>query len=191
MTDEELWAGIYGVQYTTRFTVEWRQRIPLMRAMLDRTKARSVLDVGTNAGWNLRALRDVDATLRLKGVEINPHVALTASSMAFDVTVGPARQVGQLFPQQFDLVITSGVLIHVPPDLIEETMRSIVQASCGWVLCIEYQAETEKAVRMHGDTPRAWARPYGDLYQSLGLGLAWHGIPDDAYPECAFWLMFK
>lgn len=191
VTDEVLWAGWYGIQYTTKFAVNWRERIPFLRSVIEQTAAKSVLDVGTNAGWNLRALRDVDPSVKLAGAEINPHVAVTASSMEFDVEVCAAREVGQRFPKAFDLVMTSGVLIHVPPHLIGETMSAIIAASKRWILAVEYPAPQETVVRSHVDVPRAWARPYGRLYEDAGLRVVGHGVPEAGYPECAWWLMEK
>jgi hypothetical protein len=190
LTDEELWAGDFGIQYTTRFNVEWRDRIPFMRQLLGTTGARSILDVGTNAAWNLRALRDVDASLELRGVEINPWVAKAAATMLFEIHIGPAKKVGEQWPEWHDLVMTSGVLIHVPPDLLEETMRSIAQASRRWVLAIEYAAEEETVRVRHGGVPRTWGRPYGALYEALGLKLHSHG-PANGYVDCEWWLLQK
>lgn len=190
LSDEELWSGVFGVQYTTKFYVDWRERIPFMKKILERTGAKEILDVGTNAGWNLRAIRSADIDTKIEGLEINEHVAITAASMGFIVHVGAARFVGGNFPLGYDLVITSGVLIHVPPNQLEQTMKSIFGASREWVLAIEYAAEEEKVIRSHDEVPRTWARPYGQLYQNLGLELVEHG-KDEAYPECEYWLLRK
>jgi hypothetical protein len=196
-SDEDLWAGWYGIQYTTKFTVDWRERIPLLRWVLDTCAlaghpVRSVLDVGTNAAWNLRALRDIDPSLQLEGLEINQHVAITGASMEFLVTCGNARHLAAHFRESaFDLVMTSGVLIHLPPEHVEEAMRAIARVARRWVLAIEYPSDVEIAVRKHGDTPRAWARPYCELYEQLGLRFAAVDYGAEGYPECRAWLLEK
>lgn len=194
LSDEELWGGWFGIQYTTKFLVDWTERIPFMRKLVEMTKPRSVLDVGTNAGWNLRALRSVDPALPTAGLEINEHVAITAASMGLNIHCGAARYVGENFPAGYEMVMTSGVLIHVPPELLTETMASIVKASSRWVVAVEYPSDEEKVVRFdHVDKtrPRAWSRPYGRMYEALGVKVVADWVPEDGYPDCHCWLMEK
>ncbi len=191
VSDATLWAGVYGIQYTTKFNVEWRDRIPVMQEIIKLTGARSILDVGTNAAWNLRALREVDETLELAGVEINEHVALTAASMGFTIHVGDAGAVGEAFREQFDLVITSGLLIHIPTIELDAVMRSVAAASNQWVLAIEYEAPSEAVTVKHGEVERTWARPYGAMYEAQGLTQRVMGRALPGYPKCTLWLMEK
>jgi SAM-dependent methyltransferase len=188
-SDEELWAGVHGINYTAKFPVDWRPRVPFLRKILKRTRAHEILDVGCNAGFNLSAIQAIDPALRIRGLEINEHVAVMAGSLGFEVYVGRARYVGAAFPQAFDMVVHSGVLIHVPPELIAETARSIAKASRKWVLAVEYYEKAERAVRRRGRVLRTWARPYGAIYENCGLELVAHGKPGPGYPNCDYWLM--
>jgi hypothetical protein len=192
LTDEEMWAGWFGVQYTTKFAVAWRERIPFMKTIIEATKARSVLDVGTNAGWNLRALQEVDETLSLRGLEINKHTACSAAIMGFETHGGSAIDAAAAFPDGHDLVMTSGVLIHIEPHKLPGTMKAIIAASRRWVLAVEYYADDETLVRPEREgAPRTWARPFGRLYQELGLTLVEHGTGIAGYPDCNYWLLRK
>ena len=191
LIDEQMWAGWFGVQYTTKFAVDWRERIPFLRRVIEATGARSIADVGTNAGWNLRALEEIDSTLELRGLEINPHTAASAMVMGFNVEIGAAHFADTLLAPS-DLVMTSGVLIHVRPELLAETMRSIIAGSRQWVLAVEYHALLEHLVREPRDgAPRTWARPFGQMYEELGLRTVDHGWSVAGYPECDYWLMRK
>lgn len=190
MTDEQRWAGWFGVQYTTKFAVDWRARIPFLKKMVENTRARSILDVGTNAGWNLRALEEIDPTLELRGVEINQHTALSAAIMGFDVHVGSAKNLP--FQESHDLVMTSGVLIHISPEDLRQTMESIAKASKRWVLAVEYYADEEVLIRPPRDgAPRTWSRPFGRLYEEMGLALVECGSDIAGYSECSYWLLRK
>jgi SAM-dependent methyltransferase len=70
---EEFWAGAFGADYTARNRVEWKARRSFWDLMVEKTGARSILEVGCNAGWNLLALRDVDSSIKLRGVDLNPQ----------------------------------------------------------------------------------------------------------------------
>lgn len=181
---ETVWAGAYGVLYSTKFIVDWTERIPFLRAILDHVQPKTVLDVGTNAGFNLRAIREIDESIELKGLEINSWVAQASAAMGFNTLVVPARMAHHFGP--FDLAITSGVLIHVDPEILEETMQSIA-ASAKWVLAIEYAAP--ECIPKEGCLAPTYKRPYGRLYEKAGLTLEAEGDSARGYPECAWWLL--
>jgi SAM-dependent methyltransferase len=77
---EKFWAGTFGDEYTQRNRVAWQDRRSFWDLMLEKTCARSVLEVGANAGWNLLALRALDPTLKLRGVDLNPEAIKEAQA---------------------------------------------------------------------------------------------------------------
>lgn len=187
---ERFWAGRFGDSYTQRNRVEWQKRVPFWQQILDVTQARSVLDVGCNAGWNLHAIRSIDKSIDCMGIDVNVDAVCEARTNDLDVIELPATQAGRLFTKGFDLVVTSGVLIHVGPQELEETMRSIVDASRRWVLAVEYDAPREEAVEYRGNAEKLWKRPFGKLYQDLGLMLMAESEAD-GFDRCRAWLMVK
>ena len=54
----------------------------------------------------------------------------------------------------------------------------------------EYAAETETEVEYRGHKGKLWKRPYGALYEALGLTLRDHG-PAEGFDACEFWLLEK
>ena len=54
------WEGEAGQAYTQRNRVDWEARLPFWRHILEQTNAQSFLEVGVNAGWNLRAIRQLN-----------------------------------------------------------------------------------------------------------------------------------
>ena len=187
---EEWWAGSWGSEYTSRNRVEWEKRIPFWRQILDITQASSVLDVGTNAGWNLLAIRAISRSVRAMGIDINADAVGEARTNELDVVQVPATQAGVQYRNRFDLVCTSGVLIHVGPEELADTMRAIVDASRRWVLAVEYEAEAEEEVLYRGHADRLWKRDYGRLYEALGLTAV--AVSDaEGFDRCRAWLMCK
>lgn len=187
---EQFWQGDFGSQYTKRNRVEWEKRVPFWRQILEATQARSVLDVGCNAGWNLRAIRSIDKTVWTVGVDLNRDAVGEARTAELDARVMPASRIGLNFHEGFDLVCTSGVLIHVAPEHLAETMENIIAASKRWVLAVEYEAEEETQVEYRGNTERLWKRPFGRLYEAMGLEVF---AKSDAagFDQCRAWLMVK
>ena len=46
----QFWSGEFGNQYTARNRVNWQERVPFWEQIIDRTSAKTFLDVGCNAG---------------------------------------------------------------------------------------------------------------------------------------------
>jgi pseudaminic acid biosynthesis-associated methylase len=184
---EQFWAGTFGDEYTSRNRVTWEKRIPFWREILTLTRARSVLDVGCNAGWNLRAIKAVDPAVEAMGVDINAAAVAEAEAAGLEAHLMSVNQV-RILLAGFELVCTSGVLIHVAPADLPEAMRNIVQASNRWVLAVEYESETEEQIDYRGNTERLWKRPFGRLYEALGLRLH---AEARGFDRCATWLLEK
>ena len=53
---KDFWSGEFGEEYLKRNRVDWRKRIPFWKDVIDMTGARSVFELGCNAGWNLSAI---------------------------------------------------------------------------------------------------------------------------------------
>jgi pseudaminic acid biosynthesis-associated methylase len=187
---EQFWSGRFGDEYTKRNRVDWTERVPFWRNIIGVTKARSVLDVGCNAGWNLHALRVVDPSIRTVGIDVNAEAVAEAKVKGLDAMIASVYQAQALFPDGFDLVCTSGVLIHVAPSELPEAMRNIIAASRRWVLAVEYEAEKEEEVVYRGNSDRLWKRPFGRLYEAMGLHP--HLYTGAAgFDRCGAWLMEK
>ena len=190
---QAFWAGAFGDEYTGRNQVDWSLRVPLLQRMIDQTGAESFLDVGCNAGWNLLALRKINSDFSMSGVDVNHQALLQAANEGFDVINCPASQIAEideLGAGCAQMVITSGVLIHIPPVELEAVMRGIVDASSRYVLCIEYDHPVEQMVEYRGHQHRLWKRPFGELYTGLGMSVLETGVAE-GYVDCKYWLLEK
>lgn len=185
------WAGPWGTAYTQRNRVNVGQRIPFWSHILGATKAKTVLEVGCNAGWNLRAMRMIEPTLDVVGVDLNRDALAEAEAAGLDVHQMHGGEVADVWPQHFDLVFTAGVLIHVPTDALGAVMRSIVDASKRYVVAVEYAAAREEAIEYRGHQDRLWRRPFGALYEDAGLKVMESGPLSKAegFDNCHWWLM--
>src|SRR5262245_58103070 len=127
------WTGAFGNAYTDRNppaleAVQTRLRMlaPIL-ARLDGDPPRTILECGCNVGLNLRALRQLTRA-ELHAIEPNAH----ARKQVLDDRV---LEPGQLHDAtlarlpftdaSIDLVFTTGVLIHVPPEQLERALREV------------------------------------------------------------------
>ncbi len=161
---EELWSGPFGDAYIHRNRGQGENRGPFWQRLLEAFPVTSALEVGCNIGLNVPWLvRDTDGR-QVVGVDVN-ECALREARRAWSLHVALARALDLPFRDAaFDLVLTMGVLMHQPPEVLEATMGEIVRCAKRYVLCCEYYAErlTEVAYR---EQPRSLFKgDYGCLY---------------------------
>lgn len=184
----EFWSGDGGNEYVRRNRVDWRKRIQLWTRIIDMTGARSVSELGCNAGWNLSAIKRAFPDVSVFGVDINESAIDEALSAGLNVFHGHSG-----WMECADLSFTAGVLIHIHPDDLHETMANIVDASYDYVLAVEYASESgeEEAIEYRGQSDLLWRRNYGKLYQDMGLELVDKFDAGDAFDRCTAWLLRK
>mgnify|MGYP001603129027 CR=1 FL=1 len=185
------WTGDFGDQYTQRNIVDWRDRIGAWWTMLKGLELRSGLEIGCNRGHNLRAIYiSGRGEIGVHGIEPNPLACQLTANEGFSVyrsIDGP--------PLPADLVFTCGVLIHVPPNELDATLRKIHALSRKYVLCIEYFADQETAVEYRGFTDMLWKRNWPHEYESRfpDLKLIRSGFwgKDAGFDDVHWWLWEK
>jgi spore coat polysaccharide biosynthesis protein SpsF len=166
------WRGSFGDAYTDRNEATAEQIISVASAYeqilehLPKPLPSSILEVGANIGVNLRALsRLTDA--RLFAVEPNAK----ARKRLIDDDVLPKDQIfnatAASLPfddSSIDLVFTSGVLIHVPPEGIDTAYAEIHRVSARYILSLEYFSPTPEAKTYRGEDDLLFKRDYGALW---------------------------
>lgn len=197
ITPADFWSGEDGREYTARNRVDWQLRLPFWQHIVETTNAGSFLEVGCNAGWNLHALRKLRPEAMMSGIDYNEDALREASAEGFDVWVGGASEIPMLVDHNeaplfqagcCELAFTSGVLIHVPPEELTATMCAIRDVSSQYVLAVEYEHEIAKEIEYRGRQGLLWKRPYGRLYQDLGLSLIETGVAE-GFDQCTYWLL--
>ncbi len=188
----EWWAGKAGEDYHARNRVNWKQRLPFWARIMAETNARSVLEVGCGPGWNLTACRAANHQVHTYGIEINPIASRQARLAGHKVMIErihhPAHEVAS-----YDLVMSIGCLIHVPPEEIEKTMRCMIAVSAQYVLSVEYEADQDEMVPYRGEADRLWRRPYGARFRTMGLKPIASGLlePAQGFDNCQWHLLEK
>jgi pseudaminic acid biosynthesis-associated methylase len=187
MNTVDFWKGDFGADYTARNRVDWRKRIPFWRDVIELTGARSAHEFGCNAGWNLSAIRRAFPDVEVAGVEINK----TARHQAEAAGINVWNEIEPWVFNSFDLSFSSGVLIHIAPEDLKATMRKIVDVSAQYVLAVEYAADKEEEVEYRGHSGKLWRRPFGKMYQDMGLTLVKEWLASDGFDNCTAWLLSK
>jgi len=190
----EIWEGEFGTAYTDRNLVDWRVRLPAFRQMLEGLSVRSLLEVGCNRGHNLLALSNLLPDGEIVGLEPNRHALqiARASGSGFSALWGHALDI-PFRDGTFDLVLTAGVLIHIPLDDLPAALKEICRVSRRYVLAVEYYAVEETLIPYRGHDDLLWKRDFLRHFQVVcpGLTLLRHGHwgAEDGFDRTHWWLM--
>lgn len=179
MSEIAAWQGEFGDQYIRRNAGNdiaargklWHEILMSLDEWPD-----SVLEIGAGSGRNLKALDDLefpDLTRLLIGIEPNAKARSMLKENGYSAFDGTAANPGRTA----DLVFTSGVLIHIPPDELMAACQGIYDAAERYIVSIEYFAAEpeEKAYRGR----KLWKRDFGAFWldnfdlKPLGCGFAW------------------
>ena len=162
---EDLWAGSFGDEYAERNAEADRGREPFWQATIDRLRPADALEVGCNVGGNLRWLAELLGPEKVAGVDVNERALDAARKRVPGADLRMASALELPFEDEsFDLVFTTGVLIHQAPEDLPAVMGEIVRCSRRYVLCGEYFGEQETEVPYRGERGALFRRDYGALY---------------------------
>jgi pseudaminic acid biosynthesis-associated methylase len=167
LTEQEaFWTGEFGDEYIARNTGSALLASSLARfATMLRAVSRvsSVLECGANVGLNLRAFHSLLPEAELAAVEINKNAATILRALGYvDVTEGSI--VSYEARRTYELVFTSGVLIHIAPESLPAVYDAMYRASSKYIALAEYYAPTPTEIPYRGHRERMFKRDFaGDL----------------------------
>lgn len=191
---ESLWQGRFGNAYTERNAGASSGREAFWRDLLSAISPGRVLEVGCNLGPNLRWIAQRIPPRDVWGVDVNEAALGEARARVPGVNAVWARALELPFRDGFfDLVFTTGVLIHQPPELLREVMAEIVRCSRRWVLCGEYFAESPTDILYRGQEGALHKCDFGGMYlrefpdlRLLRTGFLPRG---SGWDDVTFWLL--
>jgi pseudaminic acid biosynthesis-associated methylase len=167
-TLDDLWRGTFGDEYTFRNENAAEGREVFWRDVLTGLDVASVLEVGCNRGPNLFWLAELLGASAVTGVDVNERALVEAARAVPGVRLRSAAGQELPFPDRsFDLVFTTGVLIHVAPDDLPRVMGEIVRCADKFVLCGEYYASEATEVAYRGLEGALFKRDFGSYYEEL------------------------
>ncbi len=163
----EQWRGEVGRAYQERNPYEPRSAVPYFERVAAGRNITSILEVGCNLGSKLGAWLTALPGVSISGVEPNAEAVAKAAAIpgVNKVVQGDAYKI-PFGDESFDLVFTSGVLMHVPTERIDEAAKEIVRVAKRYVLAIEQRSVGEQEIQpKFRGIPHMWfSRDYTKLY---------------------------
>ncbi|WP_223544354.1 pseudaminic acid biosynthesis-associated methylase [Pseudomonas sp. A-B-19] len=201
LTEQEtFWQGEFGNQYVDRNVGQplVAANLALFAKALTRVgRIDSLVELGTNAGNNLQALRQLLPRCELSGVEINASACAAAQALGI-------AQIwhGSLFdfPRErtYDLTLSKGVLIHLAPQLLPAAYAQLYELSQRYILIAEYYNPAPVEVPYRGNSGKLFKRDFAgemlDRYDDLQLldyGFGYHRDPQFPVDDITWFVLEK
>lgn len=187
LTEQALkWSGAFGRDYTDRNLQSLEEmedlylrnygvtRTDLNRRFLDDLdRSIKILEVGSNVGNQLLCLQKIGFE-RLYGIELQSYAVEISKSRTKNINLIQGEASDIPFKDDFfDMVITSGVLIHISPENLPGVMREIHRCTKKYIFGFEYYSGVPKEIPYRGNRDLIWkadfARIYLELFDDLTL----------------------
>jgi pseudaminic acid biosynthesis-associated methylase len=167
------WAGDFGRDYTDRNTLSatqldslYQTNFGILRSQLNGTflgdipRDASILEVGCNCGNQLLLLQEMGFT-KLWGAEVQSYALELARTRIQGVRLAQASALDLPYEDGFfDLVFTSGVLIHISPADLPRALDEIYRCAKTWIWGMEYYAPEITQLNYRGHDDLLWKMDY-------------------------------
>ncbi|MGO9862132.1 MAG: pseudaminic acid biosynthesis-associated methylase [Terriglobales bacterium] len=175
--ESKTWRGEFGSHYSERNLLNppeldkmYQGKYGVTRTALnqdfltDIPRSASILEVGCNLGNQLLLLKQMGFE-NLSGIEINRGIVKEAQSRVpwARVMEGSALKI-PFRDASFDVVFTSGLLIHIAPRDLPVVMSEIHRCARNWIWGLEYYATEATEVMYRGRPGLLWKADYVRFY---------------------------
>jgi len=177
---EKKWKGKFGKDYTLRNPLGAKEidKLYFRNYGITRTEINKeflgnlnlsikILEIGANVGVQLMFLQKMGFK-NLYGIEINREAIELAKSITknIDIIQGSASDT-PFKDNYFDLVFTSGLLIHIAPADLEKVMKEIYRVTKKYIWGFEYYADKYSEISYRGKRNLLWKANFPELYLKL------------------------
>ncbi len=172
-----VWQGKFGRNYTDRNNHTWNELDKIHTKLYGMTRSYlntifleniprdiKILEIGTNIGSQLGMLSRMGFT-SLHGIEVQAYALEKARQNLPGADLRQASADAIPFPDKsFDLVFTSGVLIHISPMERDKVISEMIRCSRKWIWGFEYFSQESVEITYHGNSGLMWKMDFCQLF---------------------------
>lgn len=174
------WKDKFGKEYTNRnaLTLDELERLHENNYGVSRTKLNNIfigkfdhsikiLEVGSNIGNQLLLLQKMGFK-NLYGIEINEYAVELSKQRVNNINIIQGSAFDIPFKNEyFDLVFTSGVLIHIAPHDINLVLNEVYRCTKKYIWGFEYYEEKYTEIIYRGEKDLLWKANFPKMYLDL------------------------
>jgi len=171
------WKGKFGQEYTDRNNISLEDleklykkecgvtRIELNTLFLDKiNRSKKILEVGSNIGVQLLCLQKMGFK-NLYGIEPQEYAVELSKKVTKNINIIKGDIFDIPFRNNFfDIIFTSGVLIHISPKDIRKALKEIYRCSKKYIWGLEYYADKYTEILYRGKKNLLWKSNFPKIY---------------------------
>lgn len=199
------WKAEFGDAYTDR-NYPAEEDIQIRKALwytilmhISRALPENILEVGAGTGQNIAALDSIyqglGKVINFTAVEPNLKARETLKNVANTKIIEEDSFRIAAPNHYYDMVFTSGVLIHIHPNNLSDALKEIYRVAKKYIVCIEYFSAQCREIEYRGNNNMLWTNDYGSLWldsfplRFVGCGFCWKRITK--LDDLTWWIFEK
>jgi pseudaminic acid biosynthesis-associated methylase len=182
-TAKTIWAGDFGNEYSDRndkiedYELRYKndtgftQQEIFEKFFQDFDRDISILEIGCNRGLKLSMLKEMGFT-NISAIEVNQKAYELAKKE------NPTAKIFHSSIENFDskstkydLVFTSTLLIHIPPDTLEIVISKMINLSKKYIFGLEFYSDELIEIPYRGLTKALWKQNFPKIFQKISQTL--------------------
>lgn len=185
------WGSKFGDEYNLRNDPQrdikardelWRTIIGSIISSNKNMVPSSYLEIGAGEGRNIMAIHTMyedDHKPDITSVEVNAQACASLGLLPIHrhKIINKAWEDVDIPASNFDVVFTSGVLIHVSKSNLREFIKKMYYASKKYIVVCEYFSPKRRMIPYHGKMNLLWADDFGSfILDNFGVRLVSYGF---------------
>ena len=176
-TQMKTWKGDFGRAYTDRNPQTTEELNALYEKSFGVTRTRlneeflgrfdrsiKILEVGCNVGTQLVCLKNMGFA-NLFGIELQGYALKKAKNKLSDSNFIQGSALNLPFENRsFDLIFTSGVLIHISPENINQVIGEMIRCTKKYIWGYEYYSKNYEMIRYRDENHLLWKADFSKLF---------------------------
>jgi len=176
----KIWSSKFGKEYTDRNLIPlsdleklYKNNYGITRTKLNEiflnkiSRSIRILEVGSNVGNQLLYLQEMGFK-NLWGIEPQGYAVELSKNRARYINIIKGNCFYIPFKDKsFDLVYTSGVLIHISPRNIKKAMKEIYRCACKYIWGFEYYSGEYEEIEYRGEKNLLWKANFPKIYTDI------------------------
>ncbi|SFL89227.1 pseudaminic acid biosynthesis-associated methylase [Paenibacillus sp. 1_12] len=175
-TQMDFWSSEFGSNYTDRniystndLDKDYKETYGYSRTEMNKNfllnlPIYNVLEVGCNVGNILRSVQSIDLE-NLYGIELQPYAVEKSKELCRNINIIQGSGFDIPFKDYyFDLVYTSGVLIHIAPEDLNKIFDEMYRVSKRYIWGFEYYSESYSEIQYRGESGKMWKADFAKLF---------------------------
>ncbi|MFH1422048.1 MAG: pseudaminic acid biosynthesis-associated methylase [Planctomycetota bacterium] len=174
------WSGKFGKEYTDRnslsveeYDARYEENHGITLSEIDRRftepldRSARILELGSNVGNQLILLQNIGFT-NLYGIDVQRYAVELSKTRTKNINIIQGSAFDVPFKDNFfDMVFTSGLLIHINPKDVSSMLKEVYRCSKKYIWGIEYYAPEYTEINYRGHNDLLWKCDFAKLYLEI------------------------